>query len=103
MLLKVFSDANGPSYKYAEEVHPTAIVRSKTASYRVAAREAPSVTARENVDVGRGSGAVGLLCVTHVLGRFFAGTACSVEFLKHPRPSLCPYSPKCLEVRHESA
>lgn len=99
MLLTGFSHAIGPSYEYAQELHPTAFVRGNTARYRAAARDAEGDAGGggAGIDVGGGSGALGLVCFIGVLGRGIAGTGCSVAFLKQPTPLLLPFSPGCLE------
>jgi uncharacterized protein YcfJ len=69
----------GPSYEHAEEVHLTAFVRDNTASYSEAARDAGG-TAGD--DVGRRGGASSLVCAIGILGGGFAGTDCSLGFLR---------------------
>jgi hypothetical protein len=79
ILLAVSYMPTGPSYEYAKEVHLTAFVRDNTASYSEAARDVGSATGDE---VGRWSGASSFVYITGILGRSFAGTGCSVGFLK---------------------
>ncbi len=78
MLLTGFPHEDDLSYEYADEVL-TASVQDNTASYSAAARDAGSAAAN---DVGRWSGASSLVCANGILGRGFAGTDCSVGFLK---------------------
>jgi hypothetical protein len=78
MLLTGFSHDDDLTYEYADEV-PTAYIQDNTASYSVAARDAGGAAGD---GVGRGSGASSLVCGIGILGGGFAGTDCSVGFLK---------------------
>ena len=55
------------------------LLETNTASYSEAARDVGSATGDE---VGRWSGASSFVYITGILGRSFAGTGCSVGFLK---------------------
>jgi hypothetical protein len=69
----------GPSYEYAEESSPTALVRDNMASYGAAARDAGRGAGD---DVYRRGSASSLVYVIGILDRGFDHTDCSVRFLK---------------------